>query len=479
MTRVCHLCIALLGIAAYAAFAAAQQEPPASPITSAREYFGAYGIDFGTLRLLVDSRELQAEELDPVLQILARIPRISADEYQAWQKTDLQPERFEKDASDLRAEAMRLQGRAKRVVKNKLETAQEERYQFEDYFQVELELDGYGPAIVYAREVPAQWRQSLLDKAIDERVSLWGIFLKFGAAAEGKRPPLYFAANRLAWHPDREDAALQITPAIQLLGDLGVDVSLLSTAIDQQPLRAEEREAFYEVLRAAVKADPQKLAKAAANHASLAPLLTQPKEQRGQLVSIEGTIHRATKILIDEPDIRKQLGIDHYYELVIFVPERIRYKQGKDGPEVLYDTFPVVACVATLPKELPVDEDISETVRVTGFYFKLYAYSSQFMQKQLAERKLPGELRQHSPLVIAPLVAWVPRKKPEENTMAGPLAFIVVAIVIIAAIWGFASLRGSPTDLLQTPPKIAPPEGAEEPPAKEGMPQIKSHPPNL
>jgi hypothetical protein len=67
----------MLALLLAAALVVSQQEPPPAPITSAREYFAAYGIDFGVLRLLVDSRPFDAEEEEPLLRILAQIPRIS------------------------------------------------------------------------------------------------------------------------------------------------------------------------------------------------------------------------------------------------------------------------------------------------------------------------------------------------------------------------------------------------------------------
>jgi len=472
-----HMLVLLLA----ASLVLAQQDPPAPPITSAREYFAAYGIDFGALRLLVDSRVFDAEEQEPLLKILAQLPRITADEFQAWQKKDIQPEQFVASANDLRAEAMHVKGRAKKIEQVKLSEAIEEKYQLAGYYQIEMEVDSYGPAVVFSREIPALWGKSILGKPIDERVSLWGVYLKFGAppADEKARPTLYFAAQRLAWLPDRDDPAMKVSPSLHMLGDLGVDVTLLSTAIDQQPLRSEEREAFYQLLNAAAKADPTKLSTLAAARSSLAPLLAQPKEMRGELVTVEGIVHRATKIIVDDADIKKRFGLDHYFELVIFVPERIRYRQGQDGPEVLYDSFPVVCCVARLPAEIKVDEDLSEKVRISGFYFKLYSYSSQFMQQQLKERNLPGELRQHSPLILAPTAVFIPRPKAEENSFAGPLAFFVVTLVVVGAIWGFLQLRGTTAADMRPATRIAPPEGSDEPPTEDGMPQIKSRPPNL
>ena len=139
-------------------------------------------------------------------------------------------------------------------------------------------------------------------------------------------------------------------------------------------------------------------------------MLTQPETQHGRLVSLSGTAKRVQKIAIDEPDIQQRFGIDHYYQVDVFVSldnTEIRFepKGGKKEAPVFRNNYPVTCCVLALPAGLPARDDISVPVRFAGVYFKLWAYKSEYVSA------FDDRQRQVSPLFIAttPRVAEVRR----------------------------------------------------------------------
>ena len=96
-----------------------------------------------------------------------------------------------------------------------------------------------------------------------------------------------------------------------------MDYATFATVADGRPLVAGDTEAFYGMLAAAGRADSQALAAAATGITYIIPLI-DPAEKwfathRGDLVTIEGIARRATRIAIDDPAWRQQVGADHYW----------------------------------------------------------------------------------------------------------------------------------------------------------------------
>jgi len=115
----------------------------------------------------------------------------------------------------------------------------------------------------------------------------------------------------------------------------------------------------------------------------LAPLLQHPETQHGRLMLVKGTARRVLRVRVDEPDIQDRFGIDHYYQIDVFVPLGDQVVQlGKDaGPDspTFTNNFPVTVCVAELPPDLHESPDLREDVSIPAANFKLWAYHSQFV----------------------------------------------------------------------------------------------------
>ena len=51
-----------------------------------------------------------------------------------------------------------------------------------------------------------------------------------------------------------------------------------------------------------------------------AKFIKTPKSVGGELYTLRGMARRAILIRVDDDDIRTRFGIDHYYEIEVFIP---------------------------------------------------------------------------------------------------------------------------------------------------------------
>ncbi len=95
-----------------------------------------------------------------------------------------------------------------------------------------------------------------------------------------------------------------------------------------------------------------------------------------------GTARRALRIEVTDPDVRQRFGIDHYYELHVFLPlqQPLRLIDATDGKTHTYGSFPCTICLRQLPPEVPEGVEIRHLVRVTGWFMKLWSYRSQLTE---------------------------------------------------------------------------------------------------
>jgi hypothetical protein len=210
-----------------------------------------------------------------------------------------------------------------------------------------------------------------------------------------------------------------IGPDEILLGDLGVDVGLLD-AVRQthgRALVASDREPFYQMLAATGRADPDTVFAQASREFDLGQLLNQPAEMQGRLLAFRARARRVQKIVIDDPDIRQRLGIDHYYQIDLQMPlddqeVRLVTRPGEtDGP-VFRNFYPAHCNVLELPDGLPDGPDVDQQLLVAGFYFKLWAYRTEYVQT------FGQEKRQLGPLFLA-VTPRVIEQRRESNPLWG------------------------------------------------------------
>jgi hypothetical protein len=133
---------------------------------------------------------------------------------------------------------------------------------------------------------------------------------------------------------------------------------------------------------------------------------------------------------VADTDIQKRFGIDHYYSLTVFVPlaTRIEVPMGEgEEPKRFDNTYPMEFCVRRLPDGMPRGPDIREPVliQIPAFYFKLWAYRSEYMSSEDRQRK------QMSPMFVGDEPHWI---QPEEQS--NPWFSIALGVLFIVAVTG-------------------------------------------
>jgi len=405
---------------------------PAMPATTPfADYLATWKIDRGSRAVLEEPSAWNPAKQGIAVKVLARLSRLPAPLAAQWNA----------DAIDLRSLAatrrvqdlmVKVDGRATFVATVPL-TEEESEVAGRRRLEIVRIVSEDGLAVdVLADHVPKAWPR---DARIDEPASVIGLPLSEGPgpAGEGQpatAPTILLAAPSVSWFPP--------TP----LGALGMDYGLFDSVGDGQKLVAGDTEAFYAVLAAMGRATTAGIASAAGPSGDIIPLINPASgwfaQHRGDPVTVAGVARRATRIEIDDPLRRRQLGTDHYWELFVFVPTPLIKVHGK-----LQEDYPVVCCVRTLPEGMPTGQQIGERVQVSGFAFKRYGYplpdlkisTSQGSEDQKGQR-------QETALLIGREAAWLPAPSPtrEVNTLGWVFLSIasVIGVALALAAWSFA-----------------------------------------
>lgn len=275
-------------------------------------------------------------------------------------------------------------------------------------------------------------------KAIDESAAVVGLPLAAGSGPRPGPPPadgvewpaqsagLLLAATRVSWFPP--------TP----LGGLGLDYGLFDTVVDGQRLVAGDTEAFYGMLAAVGRGTEEGIEAAAGPPRDVVPLI-DPRtgwfgQHRGEPLTVDGIARRATRIEVDDPVRRRQIGTDHYWELFVFV-ETSLIKIN----EHLQESYPIVCCVRTLPDGMPTGQSITERVRVSGFAMKRYGYP---LPKLRGADGKQGEERRETPLLIGKQAVWLPAPSPASAASLLGWVFTglagIIGLLLAVGVWSFS-----------------------------------------
>lgn len=415
--------------------AIADQPASAQPQrSSARDLLELAGVGQSQLNQLVDRRPLEADEPETLWKILYHFPRFGREQIEAWATAGHAWSALANAPASHRLQVLALKGRVRQLQRMELPAAAVASLEYAHYYRLRCELlDAPNPALVCTRIVPAAWEQR---DRLDEPFACCGLFLKIGDAS-GPRPELIFATDRVAWFPDRLEPGLDVSPTRVWLGELGFDVSLLDQvrATQRRGLGAEDRECFYGLLAAVSNAAPEDCLRRSEGPLDLPPLLAAPETQSGRLLTLSGVARRVQEVPVTEAVLQRRLGIDHYYEIDIFVPLgnlEVRLDAGHRGapPAVFQNEFPLTCCVRRLPDGLPIGADVHQPVKIAGFFFKLWAYRSEFVARADEQQ------RQLAPLFIAN-TAWVLEPPPGRHDslawLVGSCFFTAAAALLIAA----------------------------------------------
>ena len=385
------------------------QVPPAGQnerIATSRQLFDLFGIDEASFQKFAEGEPFRENEQEQLARVLMRLPQVKLVDVERWVRRKIAWEDLVARPLEYQRDFLRVAGRVRQVTRIVPPKEIQDRYALASYYRCEMTTDdGEHPAIVFARVVPSTWP---IDRPMDERASVHAVFLKTGSEAAAGNRQLYFAADRMAWHPD--------TP----LGRLGMDFGLFDTVEQQRPITNQDRECFYQMLAAVGRMESDESIVATVDPVSrLGPLTRNPQAHVGEPYTFRGVARRAIKIQISDPEVVARLGFDHYFELVVFLD--LQGVLEAAGQKV--GSYPVVYCVRELPEGMPIGEQIGEAVRASGFMFKKWPYTTA-----MTEAKSPG-LRMASPLLIGKTVMW--ERRDEARTLLGPVAGGMLGALIV------------------------------------------------
>jgi hypothetical protein len=405
-----------------------------SDATGVEAYLETLGLGPDVRRELASGGDWSDRKRAVALRLLSRLSTAPRHSMVRWQAAAHAP-----DAGQGRQGLVRVTGRAVSLMRIPLPES-EATIHDRGFFDVIRIVTEQGDSVdVISAGAPGGWQAG---GPLDERAEAVG--LAVGPGPAWHRPS---AAPDASGRPDSagaaEPAAILIVAASLAwfpatpLGALGMDYALFDGVVDGRGLEPSDANAFYAALAAAGRARPDALAEAAAATTPDILELIDPSRRwvdshRGEPVALSGVARRATRIAVDSPERRLQLGSDHYWELFVFVETPLLEIDGR-----VQDSYPVVCCVRSLPEGMPRGEQMTERVDVAGFAFKRYRYRG-------AEEAIERE----SPLVIGSRPRWSPAPSPDATDSALGWLLGGLAIVTVVALAGSAWLlsRGSAGD---------------------------------
>jgi len=347
------------------------------------EMLDRLGIGAASYSEIADGEPLTGSEQELVMKTLYHLPRLGLENVERWRQSRSDWEELASNPTAHRAEVYEIRGRVRSVEEMAVPEAQAPLYEMGHYYKVSLALpDSEQAVVILARSVPKAWPR---DRPLDEAAEADGFFVKTGAGDPNDRS-LIFVADRVRWLPAALNAELGIGPSQLALANLGMDVGLWDRVreVNRLPLEAGDREAFYQLLAALGRREAADLKASQRGRLELGPLLQQPKKQQGELFAVEGVARRITRIDVPDADVQTRLGIDHYYEIDLFLPlgnAKIRLGDGPDQGPAFDNTFPATLIVRQLPPGLTADNNLHEQIRADAVFFKIWTYESRYAGK--------------------------------------------------------------------------------------------------
>ncbi len=187
----------------------------------------------------------------------------------------------------------------------------------------------------------------------------------------------------------------------------------LAAVEDDTVFRAAERGVWFRLLEILQDTSPADLKQESLGRVTFVQLFEQPKQYRGRVVSIAGTVRRANWVEAPTNDDH----IKGYYQL---------WLQPSDHP-----SDPVVVYALELPPGFPTGMDASAEVQVTGIFFKRWAYQAQ-------------DTLRTAPVVLCRSVEWLkgaPTAVHGERPMPSPWLVLGLAVAIAGLVVGVLYLR--------------------------------------
>jgi hypothetical protein len=180
----------------------------------------------------------------------------------------------------------------------------------------------------------------------------------------------------------------------------GVKPEWFASIRDNTPSSQGEQACTFPLFDVLQKADLDKLHKASLGRITYAQLFRQPKEYRGRLVTVSGTIRAVHRIELP----KNPYGIPEYHQVWLY-PIDNQFQ-------------PIVVYCLSLPKGFPSGDKLAEDGEVTGFFLKRWAYPTK-------------EEMYVAPTLLAKTLEW---QKPGMTPQEEPIDVRWVSLAIAAAV---------------------------------------------
>lgn len=394
-----------------------------------KETFRVFGVEPHELSLVQDSTPLSIAEVELLSRLLRVLTRLDWTTRQSWQQPLDDWKSLSDEVEKRRWQLYSLQGRVGRIQPwpdpTESQAADSTR---RPLYALELQhVSDANRVTLLTRSLPKSWQP---DRAPEQAVIRCdAVLVKTSGQADSPRPVLI--SDQIRWYPQQADATRGVTDGAALLGQYGFDFGQLASVIQRGKLTEADRQCFYEMLWTTRRVPPSTIARRAGSQSlPMAQLLQAPETLKASLFRLRGTARRVVKIRVTDTEVRQRYGIDHYYEVEMFVPlePSLRLIDAIDGSERVYHRYPVTICCSALPTSMPQGDVIRQEIEVDAFLMKLWSYRSVFASGDEKDR----EKRQISPLMIAHGVRIATPQQQRNELPALLLACVVVGTVAIA-----------------------------------------------
>ena len=429
---------------------------PARGTTTAKQMLELFGVTDSHLRFLVDNEPLEDADMDTLTRIMYRFPDLPLEDIHRWTSRQWDESQLFENTDDARINFYRITGIATKVHRYNLLPELAELLRFDHFFIVRVESDHLSnPVLVATQFIPLCWQPQIMESedgshqpgfeavsSISEPCSIDALFLKTlenEPRVEGLS--LLFAANRIAWHPKQVSPRQLTNPGIIYQSELGIDVGLWDDVrrYNRQPIGTVDRELFYQLLAMSQKTDNQHLKQLGTSPLDVSESIRKASTLQGGLMHLSGTVRKVTKVEVPDYDVKQRFGLDHYYQIDMFMPlgdRSIQLKRSRDDdqPLVFEHSFPIQVCTADVPENLK--ELINQPlvgvaeiprIRVRGFFFKIWSYRSSYASSQDIDRMQLGPL----------LIVAEPEILPSLESQTGMLGLVGVGgvLLLLGGLW--------------------------------------------
>ncbi len=402
-----------------------------------------------------DGQPLDEGEMEPVYRLLHLLPRVGQEELELAAERLTTWAALQADPQAARGRAIVVRGRTRAVRRRSVLPEIRQRFGIAWVYELTVaSIVDNRPVTVLVRDVPKSWQRLTAQQddpaaLLDQPIGCAAIFLKFGEK-KTTSVPIYVAAQRIAWYADRPVPELGIGPDQCLLGRVGMDLSSLDDVRPSGPLQPGDSGAFFQMLWAVARVRTQS-GVSAAPPIDVPELLQEPVQWKGNRFHVRGTARRAVRIVVTDPAVRRQFGLDHYYEVDVFVPLRqtLVLKTAIEKTERAYNSYLVTVCVRNLPQGFPQGLVIRQEAEVTAFYLKNWSYRRLRTddERTSSDTQPAGPARyavQLSPLLVgdALRVPALAASNDDPIEMAFVVMFFsIVATIALVALWYHRSDR--------------------------------------